>query len=307
VVVSGNGLHVYWPLSEAIDPETWLETAKRLKRMCEVAGLYADPSRTADVASILRPVGTMNRKDASMPLPVVELFPGETASHPQLASAIERYLTTHNSGTDDFAPQGYGGAGAIWDNSDLRGGMEALQLSWFGALAPADKDACLAEMLAVPDVAELADRERGEWLRIVMACARSGAPDAEEICKAWSQTSARYDAGAFERDWQSACRDAHSITIGTLISMAKATGWDAAPWRAKAEGAEQPDYTAPATVASLSGLDMARFSVAPLTVHIPPRAWMLGRVLVRGQYTMLAAPGGRGKSGKPPLTGPLHM
>lgn len=62
VVTSGGGLHVYWPLTESVDSDTWLGHGAILKALTEAYGLRADPARTADVASILRPVGTYNWK-----------------------------------------------------------------------------------------------------------------------------------------------------------------------------------------------------------------------------------------------------
>jgi hypothetical protein len=62
ITSSGGGLHVYWPLTEAIDPDKWQHYANILKQLTESWGLRADPARTADRASILRPVGTHNWK-----------------------------------------------------------------------------------------------------------------------------------------------------------------------------------------------------------------------------------------------------
>ena len=62
IVSSGGGLHVYWPLSESIPAAVWVEHGAILKALTESCGLRADASRTADVASILRPVGTYNWK-----------------------------------------------------------------------------------------------------------------------------------------------------------------------------------------------------------------------------------------------------
>ena len=76
VVSSGGGLHAYWPLTTSIDGETWQAHAAILKALTESWGLRADPSRTADVASILRPVGTYNWKTAS-PRPVQVVVPAE--------------------------------------------------------------------------------------------------------------------------------------------------------------------------------------------------------------------------------------
>ena len=70
VVRSGSGVHVYWCLDRAIEAEVWSSTAQRLKLLTQVYGLHCDPSRTADLASILRPVGTQNYKIPGQPRPV---------------------------------------------------------------------------------------------------------------------------------------------------------------------------------------------------------------------------------------------
>jgi hypothetical protein len=62
VVSSGYGLHCYWPLSEDILVPQWVTAAKMLKELCANTGMMADPTRTADHASVLRPVGTFNKK-----------------------------------------------------------------------------------------------------------------------------------------------------------------------------------------------------------------------------------------------------
>lgn len=59
---SGNGIHCYWPLSKAIPADTWLRLAYALKAIFAHHGLLVDPSRTADFASILRPVGSYHKK-----------------------------------------------------------------------------------------------------------------------------------------------------------------------------------------------------------------------------------------------------
>lgn len=61
-VGSGNGLHVYWPLTQDLSLDQWLPYARGLKAACVRHGLMAGPERTADAASILRPVGSHHRK-----------------------------------------------------------------------------------------------------------------------------------------------------------------------------------------------------------------------------------------------------
>jgi hypothetical protein len=62
VVLSGLGVHVYWPLAKTLDPETWRRYARGLKALCVKHDLKGDPSRTADLTSVLRTPGTHHRK-----------------------------------------------------------------------------------------------------------------------------------------------------------------------------------------------------------------------------------------------------
>lgn len=78
VVCSGYGIHAWWPLEQMLEPKQWKEYAERLKRLSEIHGLSVDPTRTADIASILRPVGTRNYKSPDVPRKVsVWAFEGE--------------------------------------------------------------------------------------------------------------------------------------------------------------------------------------------------------------------------------------
>jgi len=64
VVLSGFGIHIYWPLTQTLDPEMWGRYARGLKALCVKHGLQADPARTADITSVLRTPGTHHRKTA---------------------------------------------------------------------------------------------------------------------------------------------------------------------------------------------------------------------------------------------------
>lgn len=59
---SGNGIHCYWPLSKAIPSDKWQRLSLAIKALFSHHGLIVDPSRTADFASILRPVGSYHKK-----------------------------------------------------------------------------------------------------------------------------------------------------------------------------------------------------------------------------------------------------
>lgn len=62
IVASGGGLHCYWPLTEAVDIETWKPIAENFKRLCKQEGLVIDMTVTADAARVLRIPGTFNFK-----------------------------------------------------------------------------------------------------------------------------------------------------------------------------------------------------------------------------------------------------
>lgn len=69
IVSSGGGLHIYWTFKQRIPAKLWIMQALKLKTIASKLGLKADPSRTADVVSVLRPVGANNYK-LDVPRPV---------------------------------------------------------------------------------------------------------------------------------------------------------------------------------------------------------------------------------------------
>lgn len=62
VVDSGGGLHIYFVLTTSVKKATWEPIALLLKQSMKEHGVIAGPERTADMASILRPAGSLNRK-----------------------------------------------------------------------------------------------------------------------------------------------------------------------------------------------------------------------------------------------------
>jgi len=87
IVNSGRGLHVYWPLTESVTRQHWKSVAEVLKKVCHERGLHADPSRTADVASILRVPETFNYK-ADPPLPVTLVATAPAISIEDFSAAL---------------------------------------------------------------------------------------------------------------------------------------------------------------------------------------------------------------------------
>lgn len=98
IVNSGRGLHVYWPFTTDLTRQEWKPLADRLKVQCVERGLQADPSRTADAASILRAPESRNFKDTP-PLPV-EIW---TEGAPVDVAALRTALGVELAEAPDFA------------------------------------------------------------------------------------------------------------------------------------------------------------------------------------------------------------
>jgi len=102
LVNSGRGVHVYWGLTAEISKQKWLNTAKRLKSLCNEHGLEADPARTADAASIMRMPETFNYK-GDPPLDVGVLLISEAVDYDEFNSKLgtleeaPSYIPTHTN------------------------------------------------------------------------------------------------------------------------------------------------------------------------------------------------------------------
>lgn len=77
------------------------------------------------------------------------------------------------------------------------------------------------------------------------------------------------------------------ISIGSLIALSKAGGWDASPWMARAT---------PPILANTSPATIDQFDIANVWNNIPHREWLMPPLLVAKHYSMLVATGASGKS-----------
>lgn len=96
VVNSGNGLYAHWLIEEDVPADQWKALAATLKDVATAAGFRQDPSRTSDAASVLRPVGTTNRKGTPKPVHLIhESAPIHLATFiDALAQASKKYQVT---------------------------------------------------------------------------------------------------------------------------------------------------------------------------------------------------------------------
>lgn len=185
VVSSGRGLHVYWPQDRDLPPDEWRSSAALLKQAMEAAGLHADHSRTCDVTSVLRPVGSHHRKGEAR---LVELkTEGVVWSCEEFRDQLKAFLIASRAVTSADDAQRL--------NSEFRNPPGD---GWWDRLPLHRKDEALAALLSGPGIRALADTSdtapSPNWLTILAAAARSGAPNAREIAREWAMSSPRYDA-----------------------------------------------------------------------------------------------------------------
>jgi hypothetical protein len=62
VISSGNGVHLYWPLTEAVSRDHWEKASIAFRVALEEQGVVIDTSKIHDPSMVLRPVGTHHKK-----------------------------------------------------------------------------------------------------------------------------------------------------------------------------------------------------------------------------------------------------
>ena len=107
VVSSGNGLYAHWAIEEDMYPAQWQGLAQILKQLAVSHGFEIDPVRTADSASVLRPVGATHRKDPTNPKTVTLQVEGPAVSFADFAEAVHTAAKKAKVQTNAFAaPEG---------------------------------------------------------------------------------------------------------------------------------------------------------------------------------------------------------
>jgi hypothetical protein len=210
VVRSGGGLHCYWAFTDTITKEQWLSVAFMFKELAKSgrATLLADPSRTADIASILRPVGTNNWKPERSGAQVKLVRAGNPVAFIDFQTAV-----------------GSAHAQMLADQPSAAKGSD---IPYEGGGLPLEY---VADMLGHinPDI------ERSGWWGILAAVADEYGEAARGVAREWSagvlqhQPATRYDEADFEYQYSDALsRTAYSgrrKTMGTVIMMAREGGW----------------------------------------------------------------------------------
>ena len=189
LVDSGNGLHAYWPLTKAIRPDPWRKVANVLKATLVHEGVRADPTRTADFASILRPVGTVNRKADPKAVKVKSLCAAQDPK--SLATALMKYAQERGVKAQPLADTLRLPVASDL-NSDLTAHLAYPQVPSSGAQM-AGKCAQVAEVRN-----SLGDVTYEHWRGVIGLLTHC--EDGREMAQAW--TARREETGHTQADWQ---------------------------------------------------------------------------------------------------------
>lgn len=208
VVLSGEGgLHVYWPLKDALPVEKWLQYAKGLKNRCSASGLRADHVVTADAARVLRLPGTFNRKNPVTPAEV-NFDHGFLKIQPYELGQFDHILTTgdgaQTEGNLASPPQ------HLLDRRRGRGLTEAFAVGgapWPEARCEPIAEKC-AQLRRFRDTrGQISEPEWKACLGVVAWCT-----DGAEFGHQWSKGDARYDPVETQRKMDDTVRNTSGAT-----------------------------------------------------------------------------------------------
>ena len=209
VVKSGGGLHCYWVFTATVTKESWLPVAFKFKALAKEsrAPLLADPSRTADIASILRPVGTNNWKPERNSAEVTlyrSMIPMDFSDFQSAVEAGHALMLADKSPPKDSVPPYDGPVLSLEHAADMLGHIN-------------------------PDIA------RDEWWGLLAAIADEYGEAGREVARDWSagvlhnRSAELYDEADFDYQYSDAVSrttyGGRRKTMGTVVMMAREGGW----------------------------------------------------------------------------------
>lgn len=297
IVESGGGLHAYWLLNRPIDCATWKSFAQLLKATAKARSFFADPTRTADPASILRLPGTLNHKySPPRPVQVVHLDAADVETNAFLECIKNAY-----SALEEVPKAAHIAYNQIVSDEDAE-------------RATGRVNTPVAELKALLEQID-PDLNYQNWTRVGMALFHetSGALQALELYDSWSKGGKKYkNRSEIEAKWRSFKKDVpRPVTAGTLHKLVRCAEEFEEQFTICETEVVAPD-DAEITVAEKGQAEaqkrhpLERFSLTGLSDELArslkDEVYVLDKIAISGQATMIfAAP----NSGKTLLT--LHL
>lgn len=230
-VSSGGGIQVHWIVNQRIEAIDWKPAALKLKALAKNLNFLADPSRTSDIAGVMRFPGTLNFKyDPPRPVSLTHADPAHDrdtliaaidAAHEKLCGKVSEPSAASQAWTPDEAVAPAYGPPRL---SKLAAALKLLtpdcdEATWkLHRLAPMAR-AAREHPEMEPDLRKLAM----DW--------SSGALRGE-ACHAWvtpGNTNGMTGEQAFAGQWTRFLKADDTdkpATLGTIYFDAKEAGWD---------------------------------------------------------------------------------
>jgi hypothetical protein len=133
IVLSGNGVHAYWPFKESIKADTWEHISLALRAALESEGVKLDVSKVSDRSMVLRPVGAHHKKDPDNWKEVQVVMDAPERSTMEIAEPLAQFNGVINPST-------------------VRKGFKKRQSAVMDALAEGDANIVLADMERCPQL-----------------------------------------------------------------------------------------------------------------------------------------------------------
>ena len=187
VVNSGYGIHAYWVFDKEISADKWVKIAGMWRAVADFFGIKHDPSRTSDVCSILRPVGSNNLKyGTSKTVNVVGSVPA-TIPVLDLVGILRGHMQTHELAAPALTGPRPKAIPAM--NNDL---------ALVSEYPPADALVMAGHCQQVADFKEAAGNVE-EPLWYAMLGLLKHATDGENVCHEWSSGHPTYNAAVTQQ------------------------------------------------------------------------------------------------------------
>lgn len=104
IVNSGNGLYTHWPMDRDLLPSQWQGVANGIKKLYSHYTFKFDDSRTSDISSVLRAIGSHHKKDPLNPKLVRLIYDTPPFNFDEFAEIIRIALEAAKIDTRVFTP-----------------------------------------------------------------------------------------------------------------------------------------------------------------------------------------------------------
>jgi len=271
VISSGVGLHVHWPLTQEIQNESWKQTAESLKALCAHHKFFADPACTADLARVLRPVGTYNRKLPGAPRPVELIADSEAVDY----AAFQRRVVSALTVVGIKPPEG---PRQVEAKTETLNQAFAVKHSFPPCSGTKVADRC-AQVRVVRDtrgrVAE------PHWYAAIQLLCNS--TEGDELIHEWSNGHASYSVEETNRKITQVRSQAMGATLCTTFESRNPGGCDGCAFRGKISSPAQLGTHVVSAPAPVIQVKVANVTTA-VTLPAPPEGFTRGEAKTPGQF-----------------------